>query len=68
MIKIFKAGNVDANVILITLPGWKTYRDKLDEKRLEFMIKTCENISRKHHVIYLNFLTDTLEYHPFCKI
>lgn len=50
----------DINVILLTLPAYKTYTEHLNEYQLNATIKTAKNLDEVNaNVAYLNFLYDS---------
>lgn len=48
------------NVILITLPAYKSYSDNLNEEQLKRTLEISNNFAQKHNnCIYINLLEDT---------
>lgn len=45
-------------LVLITTPCWHTYYDSLEKKQLEKMNSTINELQRKYHLPYLNYLKD----------
>lgn len=52
-------GQRDVNVLLLTTPAYKSYRDHLDKENYSYMINFCEKIRVRYpNVRYLNFMDD----------
>ncbi len=47
-------------VVLFTPPAYKTYRENLDKKQFQMMLKTCREIAFKYkNCVYHNFIADS---------
>jgi hypothetical protein len=51
-------GDRNVKLVLVTLPAYKTYREKLDKNQLNFTIGYMQDIARLQGVYYYNLLDD----------